>query len=102
MRFVVGGLPVDDVAPSLKANNEASQAMLIVGGNRMSQISSCLDAAPAFHLTREDALEIANNLKVAIQDNWDIVCNEAQLTEIDRSVLWGRQFLNPYSIVGLV
>ena len=92
--------PAYDICPQPRSGNEASQAMLINGSNRMSQISSCLDAAPAFHLTREDALEIARSQRVAIQDNWDAVCYEARLTEIDRA-LWGRQFLNPYSCVGL-
>ncbi len=93
--------PAYDICPQPRTGNEASQAMVIVGGNRMSQISSCLDAAPAFHLTKEDAFEIARSQKVKIQDSWDTVCDEARLTETDRSVLWGRQFLNPYSIVGL-
>ncbi len=93
--------PAYDICPQPRAGNEASQAMLIAGGNRMSQVSSCLDAAPAFHLTREDAFEIARSQKVKIEHNWDTVCDEARLTEIDRALFWGRQFLNPYSIVGL-
>jgi len=44
--------PAYDICPQPRKGNEASQAMLIAGGNRMSQVASCLDAAPAFHLTR--------------------------------------------------
>lgn len=93
--------PAYDLCPQPRTGNEASQAMLIAGGNRMSQVASCLDAASAFHLSREAALEIAHNQKAKIQDNWDSVCDEAHLSEIDRAMLWGRQFLNPYSCVGL-
>lgn len=93
--------PAYDICPQPRSGNEATQAMLIHGGNRMSQISSCLDAAPAFHLTREKAGEIAAHQKAAIQDNWNAVCDEARLTEIDRAMLWGRQLLNPFSIIGL-
>ncbi len=93
--------PAYDICPQPRSGNEATQAMLIHGGNRMSQISSCLDAAPAFHLTREKAGEIAAHQKAAIQDNCNAVCDEARLTEIDRAMLWGRQLLNPFSIIGL-
>ena len=94
--------PAYDICPQPRTGNEASQAMLIAGGNRMSQVASCLDAAPAFHLTREDALEIARSQREKIQDNWGSVCDEAQLSEIDRAMLWGRQFVNPYSLTGIV
>jgi serine/threonine-protein kinase HipA len=94
--------PAYDICPQPRSGNEASQAMLISGNNRMSQISSCLDAAPAFQLTREGARGIAMYQREVIQDNWDAVCDEARLSEIDRALFWGRQFLNPYSLVGLV
>ncbi|MBC8425902.1 type II toxin-antitoxin system HipA family toxin [bacterium] len=94
--------PAYDICPQPRSGNEASQAMLIAGGNRMSQVASCLEAAPAFHLTRGAALEIALNQKATIRDSWEAVCDEARLTGIDRALLWGRQFLNPYSMVGIV
>ena len=93
--------PAYDICPQPRSGNEASQAMLIAGSNRMSQISVCLEAAPSFHLTWDEAMEIAVNSKAAILDNWDAVCEEAQLSEIDRALFWGRQFLNPYSVIGL-
>ena len=34
----------------------------------------------------------------AIEHHWDDVCTEAELGEVDRRLLWGRQFLNPYSV----
>lgn len=93
--------PAYDICPQARSGNEASQAMLIHGNNRMSQISTCLDAAPSFQLTRDEAMEIALGQKAAIEDNWDAVCDEAQLSEIDRALFWSRQFLNPYSVTGL-
>jgi serine/threonine-protein kinase HipA len=33
----------------------------------------------------------------AIGRNWSAVCEEADLTETDRSLLWGRQFLNSFA-----
>jgi len=93
--------PAYDICPQARSGNEASQAMLIAGNSRMSQVSICLEAAPIFQLTRDEAMEIATSQKTAILDNWDAVCEEARLSEIDRSLFWGRQFLNPYSVVGL-
>ena len=93
--------PAYDICPQARSGNEASQAMLIAGNSRMSQVSICLEAAPIFQLTRDEAMEIATNQKTAILDNWDAVCEEARLSEIDRALFWGRQFLNPYSVIGL-
>ncbi len=33
----------------------------------------------------------------AIGENWSSVCEEAELTETDRALLWGRQFLNSFA-----
>jgi serine/threonine-protein kinase HipA len=32
-----------------------------------------------------------------IDDCWDDVCEQANLNETDRMLLWGRQFLNPFA-----
>lgn len=94
--------PAYDICPQPRTGNEASQAMLISGSNRMSQVASCIEAAPAFHLSPDEALEIARRQNSKVHDNWDSVCDEARLSEIDRAMLWGRQFLNPYSLTGIV
>jgi serine/threonine-protein kinase HipA len=93
--------PAYDICPQGRSGNEASQAMLISGNNRMSQISSCLNAAHNFLLSREDALAIALHQQQVIEENWDSVCNEADLNETDRNMFWKRQFLNSYAFEGL-
>lgn len=45
----------------------------------------------------KDAKEISEYIECIIRDYWDAVCEEAQLTKIDQKLLWGRQFLNPFS-----
>lgn len=35
-----------------------------------------------------------------VRANWDAVCDEAGLSAVDRAYLWGRQFLNEYSLEG--
>ncbi|NOY14101.1 MAG: type II toxin-antitoxin system HipA family toxin [Deltaproteobacteria bacterium] len=89
--------PAYDICPQGRAGNEASQAMLIAGGNRMSRISVCLDAAHNFLLSRNAALEIIEQQISCIGENWNRVCETAKLSEADRNLLWTRQFLNPYA-----
>lgn len=64
----------------------------------MSQLKSCLEAANHFLLSEDDARAIPNHLTESIEKHWDSVCEEAELSEVDRRLFWGRQFLNPYSI----
>jgi serine/threonine-protein kinase HipA len=75
--------------------------MLIAGEDRMSRISSCLNAAGHFLLSREQTIAIARNQLTSIIDHWDAVCVEAGLTATDRALLWGRQFHNPYAFEDL-
>lgn len=88
--------PAYDICPQGRSGNEASQAMLISGGNRMSRLSGCIDAAKYFLLSKSEALEIVDYQKNMIIAHWDVVCDEARLSEVDRNFLWQRQFLNPY------
>jgi serine/threonine-protein kinase HipA len=89
--------PAYDICPQGRAGNEASQAMLISGDNRMSKLSSCLDAAPVFLLSEKAARTIIEHQLNAIGAHWREVCDEAGLGETDRRLLWGRQFLNPFA-----
>ncbi len=89
--------PAYDICPQARSGNEASQAMLISGDNRMSRISACLEAAHHFLLSEKEAVVIVEHQISAIGGNWSAVCEEADLTETDRSLLWGRQFLNSFA-----
>lgn len=91
--------PAYDICPQGRTGNEASQAMLISGTNNMSQLRSCVEAANHFLLSEQDARAIFGQLIETIEDNWSAVCEQAELTEIDKKLFWGRQFLNPYSVV---
>jgi serine/threonine-protein kinase HipA len=92
--------PAYDVCPQPRTGNEASQAMWILGDNRMSQLSVCLAAAPNFLLDSDRAKLIIKHQVQAIRDNWKSVCDQAQLTEADRQLFWHRQFLNPFAFFG--
>jgi len=89
--------PAYDICPQSRSGNEASQAMLISGDNRMSRISACLEAARHFLLSEKEAVAIVVHQISAIRDNWSVICEEASLSETDRTLLWGRQYLNSFA-----
>ena len=89
--------PAYDICPQGRSGNEASQAMLISGNNNLSQIKNCLDAAHNFLLAKDNARAIFEHQKAIIEEHWLSVCDEAQLSEVDKKLLWRRQFLNPFS-----
>ena len=93
--------PAYDICPQNRAGGEATQAMLIVGSNRFSRLNVCIEAAHHFHLSGDEAQEVIAHQKKIIEENWDAVCDEAKLSEVDRKLFWHRQFLNPYAFEGL-
>ncbi len=89
--------PAYDICPQSRGGNEATQAMLISGDNRLSKLKSCLDAAPHFLLSEEEAQAIFKKQHEAIETNWNKVCDEAKLSAVDRKLFWKRQFLNAFA-----
>ena len=63
--------PAYDICPQGRTGNEASQAMLISGDNRLSKLKSCLAAAPHFLLSEDEAKAIFDRQREAIEANWD-------------------------------
>ncbi len=91
--------PAYDICPQGRTGYQASQAMLISGSNNLSQLKTCLNAAKHFLLSQDDARAIFTHLINAIEQHWDAVCEGAQLSNEEKNVFWGRQFLNPFSII---
>ena len=90
--------PAYDICPQNRSGNEASQAMLICGNNNLSRLKSCLETAHNFLLPEAQARNIIEKLTTSVEQHWDIVCEEAELSDADKKLLWRRQFLNPFSI----
>ena len=93
--------PAYDICPQSRTGQEATHAMLITEDKRYSRISTCIDAASHFLLSRRDAIEIAEAQVICIGENWQNVCDQAQLGLAERNLFWGRQFLNPYAFTSL-
>ncbi len=92
--------PAYDICPQGRTGGEATQAMLINGQNRFSQLTVCLQAAANFQLQEDRARAIINAQLQTIRAQWETVCDEAHLNQVDRAFLWGRQFLNPFALQG--
>lgn len=93
--------PAYDICPQGRAGNETSQAMKISGGKNLSQLKNCFEAAHHFLLSQDDASGISAHIETTLRTYWDETCDDAQLSEVDRRLLWGRQFLNPFCWEGL-
>ena len=92
--------PAYDICPQSRTGNVASQAMLIVGDDRMSTLATCLVAAPNFHLNEKAATDIIALQISTIRDEWDDICEEAELTVVERNLFGQRIFLNDFIFEG--
>ncbi len=92
--------PAYDICPQSRSGNVASQAMLIVGGNRTSTLATCLEAAPNFQLDEKAAKDIIARQIDTIRNAWDDICEEAALTEVERNLFGQRIFLNDFIFEG--
>ncbi len=93
--------PAYDICPQSRTGNVASQGMLIMGQRNESQIALCLDAAYLFLLDRDQAKTIVFKQIEGIQANWEAVCQESCISQVDRNVLASRQMLNPFAFENL-
>jgi serine/threonine-protein kinase HipA len=92
--------PAYDLCPQLRSGTESRQAMDIASdGNRDSRFEVCVDAAPSYGLSRQQARDVVERQIATIRDSWEDVADEMELTEDERNLLWRRQFLNEYAFV---
>ncbi len=92
--------PAYDICPQSRSGNVAGQAMLIVGNNRVSTLATCLEAAPNFQLGEKAAKDIIDRQIGTIRDGWDDICEEAELTEVERNLFDQSIFLNGFIFEG--
>lgn len=91
--------PAYDICPQSRSGQQSSQAMLIQGAERTSQVGACIAAAPVFLLNQAEAIHIVNHQVKVIEQKWQTICDEAALSEVDRALFWRRQFLNPFAFI---
>ena len=90
--------PAYDICPQPRSGGETRQLMVIgTDGYRMSQLAGCVERSRIYHLAPATARDIIDRQIAVIQDDWVEVCDLAQLTEVERTSFWKRQFLNEYA-----
>lgn len=92
--------PAYDICPQLRTGQEATQAMRILGEQRFSRLTLCVEAAHQFQLSAQEASSIIDAQLNVLRSQWQRVCDEAGLGVAQRDALWGRQFLNPFALQG--
>lgn len=93
--------PAFDICPQGGFSAGAEQAMAFgANGDRVSQVARCVDHAHTYRLAGEEAAALVDHQIDTIRSNWHAACDRAELTRAERSTLWGRQFLNPYTLIG--
>jgi len=81
-----------------RTGSEATQAMLIKGEGRASTLATLLAAAPDYHIKEPEAAALIERQITTIAAHWQAVCEDAELSPVDRKLFAGRQFLNSYAL----
>lgn len=93
--------PAYDITPQRRSGGSTRQLMAIApDGRRTSQLQGCVESAASYRLSEQEAREIVDRQIEAIESSWGDVCEAAEITEVERSGLWRRQFLNPFALEG--
>jgi serine/threonine-protein kinase HipA len=90
--------PAYDICPQPRSVPQANQAMAIGrDGHRTSQIATCLAACEIYLLSSKQARTIIEKQIEIIRNQWNEAADAAELTELDRRQLYGREILNEFA-----
>jgi serine/threonine-protein kinase HipA len=90
--------PAYDICPQPRSVPQANQAMAIGrGGQRTSQIATCLAACDTYLLSSKQAQAIIDEQIDVIRTQWNEAADAARLSELDRRQLYGREILNEFA-----
>lgn len=92
--------PAYDICPQNRTGREASQAMRIASERNLSRLDLCVESAAIFGLSTEAATHIIEHQLNIIKTKWESVCDECDLHDTDRRLLWRQQIFNPFSVEG--
>ena len=93
--------PAYDLSPVLRSGDTASQALALGrSGDRTSSLETLVNVAADYRLDRATARDIAGEVTGAISTHWEEAADFAELTNAERTLMWGRMFLNAGSVRG--
>jgi serine/threonine-protein kinase HipA len=91
--------PAYDICPQNRTGRVATQAMNLEG--KQGNHSTLANALSVCHMLEEwQAKEIINTIVSVINEHWLKVCQEANMSKIERERLWKNAVLNPYCFEG--
>lgn len=89
--------PAYDLSPQPRSTRVATHAIALTRtGVRYSQLRTCREAAPDFHIDRRAADGMIDHIVTTIRSGWQEACELARLTSAQAATLMGREILNPY------
>lgn len=93
--------PAYDLCSQPRIGQEATQAMAIEGieGN-FSTLVNVHSICEYFQLSNEKARELIQEMIGGIENYWPLICEEANLAEIERNRLWQNAVFNPFCFRG--
>jgi serine/threonine-protein kinase HipA len=100
---VLAFTPAYDICPQVRNTGRATQAMIIgdvAERYKESQVAGCVERAHLYQLSKKEAAGIVDRQIETIRGDWAEICDQAELTEVDRGYFWKRQFLNDYALEG--
>lgn len=87
--------PAYDICAIPRVGGEASQALALDAGKTASRLELCLSLHQKFHMNFASAKTLINFVVSTIRHEFAAVCDEAQLSQVDRQRVMGRAILNP-------
>jgi serine/threonine-protein kinase HipA len=91
--------PAYDLSPQLRVGHEATQAMMISGdAGNVATLKNVLSTHKNFLLTEIEARDIIEQEITVLNTHWQSTCDEANLTTLERSRLWGSTVYSEYCL----
>lgn len=93
--------PAYDICTYVRGGGEAVQSMIIGrdDGYKLSQVEGCIDRSIVYGLDAIEARAIVSKQLHTIDEQWDNVCDDAELGSGDRMLL-RRMFPHPFALEG--
>lgn len=93
--------PAYDICPQPRTGGVSSQAMFLYNGINASQLKECIAAASHFSLAKQEAISIIEEIANIFIANWKSLCEESELSTIDKNLFSANQFFNRFAFENL-
>jgi len=95
--------PAYDLSPQLRVGHEATQAMMIAGeSGNVATLKNVFSIHRHFLLSESEARDIIQQQLHTLDTWWAEICDEARLTTLESSRLWGSTIKSAYCLQGWV